>query len=168
MSTIICARKFTELNPCPRACQQLEGIMGAYILFTESTVYFTPNAVTLGGHEHVTISAITPAAIAKRNRNDARTGGRETLVRIPYNFTRKFIITVTTDYRKRRKSAARLHRLGVSVKRGIIIGIINLDNDRLPYVEVSFPSGYWGELGTNWQASYWEAWVDLPSGWDNE
>lgn len=142
--------------------------MSAYILFTESTVYFTPNAVTLNGHEHVTISVSAPAAITKRNRNDARTGRRETALYIPHNFIGKFTITVATDFPKRRKSAARIHRLGVSVEKGVIIGIINLDSDRLPYVEVSFPSGYWGELGTNWQADDWEVWVDLPTGWDNE
>lgn len=142
--------------------------MSAYVLFTESTVYFTPNAVTLNSHEHVTISVSAPEAITKRHQSDARTGRRETLVRIPYNFTGKFIINVATDYPKRRKSAARIHRLGVTVEKGVIIGIINLDSDRFPYVEVSFPSGYWGELGTNWQADDWEVWVDLPSGWDNE
>ena len=142
--------------------------MNAYIIFTESVVYFTPNATTLNGHEHVTISVSAPAAITKRNRNDARTGRRETLVRIPYNFTGKFVVNVATDFPKRRKSAARLHRLGVTVKSGIIIGVTNLDSDRVPFVEVSFPSGYWGELGTNWSASDWEVWVDLPSGWDNE
>lgn len=142
--------------------------MGAYILFTESVIYFTPNATTMNDHEHVTISAITPAAIAKHNRNDARTGRRETLVRIPHDFTGKFIITVSTDYPKRQKGAARIHRLGVTVDKGIIIGVTNLDYDRFPYVEVSFPSGYWGELGMNWSADDWEVWVDLPSGWDNE
>ena len=124
--------------------------MSAYIYFTESTVYFTPNAVTLNGHEHVTIGVTAPAAITKHNRNDARTGRRETLIHIPYDFTGKFVVNVATDYPKRRKSAARLHRLGVTVKKGIIIGIINLDSDRLPYVEVRFPSGCWGELGANW------------------
>lgn len=142
--------------------------MGAYILFTESVVYFTPNSATLNDHEHVTISAITPAAITKRHRNDARTGRRETIVRIPYDFTGKFVVTVATDYPKRRKNAAGIHRLGVTVKSGIIIGVTNLDYNRVPFVEVSFPSGYWGELGTNWQASDWEVWVDLPTGWDNE
>ena len=142
--------------------------MSAYVYFTESTVYFTPNAVTLNGHEHVTISVSAPTTIVKRNRNDARTGRRETLVRIPYNFTGKFVVNVSTDYPKRRKSAAALHRLGVTVEDGSIIGVTNLDNDRVPFVEVSFPSGYWGELGTNWSASDWEVWVDLPSGWDNE
>ena len=142
--------------------------MGAYIIFTESVVYLTPNAVTLGGHEHVTISAITPTTITKRCRNDARTGRRETTLYIPRDFTGKLIITIATDYPKRQKNAARIHRLGVSVEKGIIIGIVNLDSDRLPYVEVSFPSGYWGELGMNWQASDWEVWVDLPAGWDEE
>lgn len=142
--------------------------MGAYILFTESVVYFTPNSITLNGHEHVTISAITPTTITKRNRNDARTGRRETLVRIPHDFTGKFVVNVATDFPKRRKNAARLHRLGVMVQKGIIIGVINLDNDRFPYIEVSFPSGYWGELGMNWSADDWEVWVDLPTGWDNE
>ena len=142
--------------------------MGAYILFTESVVYFTPNAVTLGGHEHVTIGVTAPAAITKRNRRDARTGRRETLIRVPYDFTGKFVVNVATDFPKRRKSASRLHRLGVSVEKGVIIGVINLDNDILPYVEVSFPSGYWGELGMNWSADDWEVWVDLPTGWDNE
>ena len=135
---------------------------------TISVVYFTPNAVTINGHEHVAISAITPAAITKHNRNDARTGRRETLVRIPHDFTGKFVVNVTTDFPKRQKSAARLHRLGVTVKSGIIIGVTNLDSDRFPYVEVSFPLGYWGELGTNWSANDWEVWVDLPTGWDNE
>lgn len=142
--------------------------MNAYILFTESVVYLTPNATTLNGHEHVTISAITPAAITKRNQNDARTGRRETLVRIPHDFTGKFVVNVATDFPKRRKNAARLHRIGVTVKSGIIIGVTNLGNDRLPYVEVSFPSGYWGELGMNWSADDWEVWVDLPTGWDEE
>lgn len=142
--------------------------MGAYIPFTESTIYFTPNSITLNGHEHVTISVVTPAAITKRNRRDARTGRRETLVRIPHDFTGKFMVNVTTDFPKRRKNAAALHRLGVTVKNGVIIGVTNLDNDRVPFVEVSFPSGYWGELGTNWSADDWEVWVDLPSGWDNE
>ena len=142
--------------------------MSAYVYFTESTVYFTPNAVTLGGHEHVTISAVTPAVIAKHCRNDARTGRRETVVRIPHDFTGKFIINVATDFPKRQRNAALLHRLGVTVEKGIIVGVINLGCDRLPYVEVRFPSGYWGELGANWQADDWEVWVDLPSGWDNE
>lgn len=142
--------------------------MNAYIYFTESTVYFTPNATTLNGHEHVTISAITPTTIVRRNRNDARTGRRETTLYIPHNFTGKFVVNVSTDYPKRRKNAARLHRLGVSVEKGVIVGVINLDSDRVPFVEVSFPSGYWGELGANWQADDWEVWVDLPSGWDNE
>jgi hypothetical protein len=144
--------------------------MSAYIYFTESVVYFTPSAVTLNGHEHVTISVSSaPAAITRHNRNDARTGRRETLVRIPCNFTGKFVVTVATDYPKRQKNADRIHRLGVTVKKGVIIGVTDLGNDRLPYVEVSFPSGYWGELGTNWSASDWEVWVDLPSGWgDNE
>ena len=142
--------------------------MSAYIIFTESMVYLTPNAVTLGGHEHVSISAITPAAITKRNRSDARTGRRETTLYIPHNFTGKFTINVTTDFPKRQKNAARIHRLGVSVEKGAIIGIVNLDSDRLPYVEVSFPSGYWGELGMNWSANDWEVWVDLPTGWDEE
>ena len=142
--------------------------MSAYILFTESVIYFTPNAVTLGGHEHVTIGVAAGAAITKHNRNDARTGRRETIVRIPHDFTGKFVVNVATDYPKRRKSAARLHRLGVTVQKGIIIGVTNLDSDRFPYVEVSFPSGYWGELGMNWSADDWEVWVDLPTGWDNE
>lgn len=142
--------------------------MSAYVYFTESTVYFTPNSVTLNGHEHVTISAITPTTIVKRNRNDARTGRRETLVRIPYNFTGKFIINVATDFTKRRRNAAAIHRLGVTVKKGIIIGVTNLDNNRFPYVEVRFPSGDWGEMGVNWSVDDWEVWVDLPSGWDNE
>ena len=146
----------------------MEKNMSAYIIFTESVIYFTPNAITLNGHEHVTISSITPAAITKHNRNDARTGRRETLIRIPHDFTGKFVVNVATDYPKRQKSAARLHRLGVTVEKGIIIGIINLDSDRLPYVEVRFPSGYWSELGTNWQADDWEVWVDLPTGWDEE
>ena len=142
--------------------------MSAYIYFTESTVYFTPNATTLNDHEHVVINVSAPEAIVKCHRNDARTGRRETALYIPHNFTGKFTITVSTDYHKRQRNAARIHRLGVSVEKGIIIGVINLDNDRLPYVEVSFPSGYWGELGANWQADDWEVWVDLPSGWDNE
>lgn len=142
--------------------------MSAYIYFTESTVYFTPNATTLNDHEHVVISVSAPAAITKCHRNDSRTGRRETLIRIPYDFTGKFTITVSTDYPKRQKNAARIHRLGVTVEKGIIIGVINLDYDRVPFVEVSFPSGSWGELGDNWQASDWEVWVDLPSGWDNE
>ena len=50
--------------------------MSAYVYFTESTVYFTPNAVTLGGHEHVTIGITAPAAIVKCHHNDARTGRR--------------------------------------------------------------------------------------------
>lgn len=130
--------------------------MSAYILFTESVIYFTPSAVTLNGHEHVTISAITPLAIIKCHRNDARTGRRETALYIPHNFTGKFVVTVTTDYLKRRKNYALLHRLGVTVQKGIIVGVVNLDYDRLPYVEVRFPSGYWGGLGTNWQADDWE------------
>lgn len=142
--------------------------MGAYIIFTESVIYLTPNATTLNDHEHVTISVSAPEAITKCHRNDARTGRRETLVRIPHDFTGKFVVNVTTDFPKRRKNVARLHRLGVTVKSGIIIGVINLDNDRVPFVEVSFPSGYWGELGVNWSADDWEVWVDLPSGWDNE
>ena len=131
-------------------------------------VYFTPNSTTLNGHEHVTISVSAPAAITKRHQNDARTGRRETALYIPRSFTGKFVVTVTTDYRKRRKNAALLHRLGVSVEKGVIAGVINLDSDRVPFVEVSFPSGYWGELGDNWQASDWEVWVDLPTGWDEE
>ena len=142
--------------------------MSAYVYFTESTVYFTPNAVTLNGHEHVTISVSAPAAITRRNHSDARTGRRETLIRIPYDFTGKFVVNVTTDFPKRQKNAARLHRLGVTVEKGIIIGVTNLDSDRVPFVEVSFPSGSWGELGMNWSADDWEVWVDLPSGWDNE
>ena len=142
--------------------------MSAYVYFTESTVYFTPNAVTLNGHEHVTISVSAPAAITKCHRRDARTGRRETTLYIPHDFTGKFVVNVSTDYPKRRKNAARIHRLGVTVEKGIIIGIINLDSDRFPYVEVSFPSGYYGELGMNWSADDWEVWVDLPSGWDNE
>lgn len=140
--------------------------MGAYIYFTESTVYFTPNSINV--HEHVTISVTAPAAITKRHQNDARTGRRETTLYIPPQLRGKFIITVATDYHKRQRNAARLHRLGVSVEKGVIIGIVNLDSDRFPYVEVSFPSGYWGELGANWQADDWEVWVDLPTGWDNE
>lgn len=142
--------------------------MGAYICFTESTVYFTPNAVTLGGHEHVTIDVTAPAAITKRNRNDARTGRRETTLYITRDFTGKLVVTVATDFPKRRKSAARIHRLGVTVKNGVIIGVTNLDSDRVPFVEVSFPSGCWSELGMNWSADDWEVWVDLPTGWDNE
>lgn len=142
--------------------------MSAYIFFTESVIYLTPNATTLNGHEHVTISVSAPEAITRHNRNDARTGRRETALYIPRSFTGKFVVTVTTDYRKRQKNAARIHRLGVTVKNGIIIGIVNLDSDRVPFVEVSFPSGSWGELGMNWSASDWEVWVDLPSGWDNE
>ena len=143
--------------------------MGAYIYFTESTVYFTPNSLTLNGHEHVTISvSAAPAAITKCHRNDARTGRRETLVRIPHDFTGKFVVNLTTDFPKRQKNAALLHRLGVSVEKGVIIGVINLDYDSLPYVEVRFPSGYWGELGANWQSDDWEVWVDLPTGWDEE
>lgn len=141
--------------------------MSAYILFTESVIYFTPSAVTLN-HEHVTIGVTAPAAIIKRHQNDSRTGRRETALYIPHNFTGKFVVNVTTDFPKRRKSAARLHRLGVTVKSGVIIGVVNLDSDRVPLVEVGFPSGYWGELGANWQADNWEVWVDLPSGWDNE
>lgn len=142
--------------------------MGAYILFNESVVYFTPNAVTLGGHEHVTISVSAPEAITKRCRNDSRTGRRETALYIPRSFTGKFVVTVATDFPKRQRNAARIHRLGVSVEKGVIIGVINLDSDRVPFVEVSFPSGYWGELGMNWSADDWEVWVDLPTGWDNE
>lgn len=142
--------------------------MSAYIFFTESMVYFTPNAVALGGHEHVTIGVTAPAAITKRQRRDARTGRRETTLYIPHNFTGKFMVNVATDFPKRQKNAAGIHRLGVSVEKGVIVGVINLDSDRVPFVEVSFPSGYWGKLGANWQADDWEGWVDLPTGWDNE
>ena len=142
--------------------------MKPYIYFTNRSVVFTPSAITLHDHEHVVISAITPAAITKCHHNDARTGRRETALYIPRDFTGKFVVTVATDYPKRQKNAARLHRLGVAVNKGIIIGVINLDSDRFPYVEVRFPSGYWGELGANWQASDWEVWVDLPTGWDEE
>ena len=142
--------------------------MSAYVYFTESTVYFTPNATTLNDHEHVTISVSAPVAITKRNRNDARTGRRETIIRIPRDFTGKFVVNVATDFPKRQRNAARIHHLGVTVKSGIIIGVTNLDYDRVPFVEVSFPSGYWGELGMNWEASDWEVWVDLPTGWDEE
>lgn len=83
--------------------------MSAYILFTESVIYFTPSAVTLNDHEHVTISVSAPAAITKRRRNDARTGRRETTLYIPRSFTGKFVVNVATDFPKRRKSAARLH-----------------------------------------------------------
>lgn len=142
--------------------------MGAYIRFTNCAVVFTPSAVTLNSHEHVTISVTAPAAITKCHRRDARTGRRETLIRIPHDFTGKFVVNVTTDFPKRQKNAARIHRLGVTVKSGIIIRVTNLDSDRLPYVEVRFPSGYWVELGANWSADDWEVWVDLPTGWDNE
>ena len=141
--------------------------MNAYIIFTESVVYFTPNSTT-HDHEHVTIGITAPAAIPKCHRDDARTGRRETALYIPHNFTGKFVVNVATDFPKRQKNAARIHRLGVSVEKGIIVGVTNLDYDRVPFVEVSFPSGYWGELGMNWEASDWEVWVDLPSGWDNE
>ena len=141
--------------------------MNAYIIFAESAICFTPNSTT-HDHEHVTISVSAPAAITKRHQNDARTGRRETIVRIPHGFTGKFMVNVTTDFPKRRKSAARLHRLGVTVEKGVIIGVTNLDSDRLPYVEVCFPSGYWGELGANWSADDWEVWVDLPTGCDEE
>ena len=141
--------------------------MSAYILFTESMVYFTPNSTT-HDHEHVTINVSAPAAITKRQRRDARTGRRETALYIPHDFTGKFVVTVATNFPKRQKNAAGIHRLGVAVEKGVITGVINLDSDRLPYVEVRFPSGYWGELGANGQASDWEVWVDLPSGWDNE
>ena len=140
--------------------------MDAYIRFTNCSVMFTPNSIT-HDHEHVVINVSAPA-FPRRHQHNIETGRRETLIRIPYDFTGEFTINVTTDYRKRRKSAARLHRLGVSVEKGIIVGVINLDNDRVPFVEVGFPSGYWGELGTNWEASDWEVWVDLPSGWDEE
>ena len=146
----------------------MEEAMSAYVYFTESTVYFTPNAITLGGHEHVTIGVTAPEAITKCYHHDARTGRRETALYIPHDFTGKFTITVSTDFPKRQKNAARLHRLGVSVEKGVIVGVINLDSDRVPFVEVSFPSGYWGELGANWQSDDWEVWVDLPTGWDNE
>lgn len=116
----------------------------------------------------MTIDITAPAAITKRHQNDARTGRRETTVRIPHGFTGKFVVTVATDYPKRQRNAARLHRLGVTVEKGVIIGVTNLDSDRFPYVEVSFPSGYWGELGMNWSADDWEVWVDLPTGWGNE
>ena len=142
--------------------------MSAYVYFAESTVYFTPNAVTLNGHEHVTIKVVTPRPFLRRHQYNVETGRHETTLYIPRNFTGKFVVSVSTDFPKRRKSASRLHRLGVSVEKGAIIGIVNLDSYRLPYVEVSFPSGYWGELGMNWQADDWEVWVDLPSGWDNE
>ena len=142
--------------------------MNAYIIFTESMVYLTPNATTLNGHEHVTISVSAPAVITKCHRNDARTGRRETIVRIPHDFTGKLVVNVATSFPKRQKNAARLHRLGVSVEKGIIVGVINLDYDRVPFVEVSFPSGYWGELGANWSADDWEVWVNLPTGWDEE
>lgn len=141
--------------------------MSAYIYFTESTVYFTPSSTT-HDHEHVTIGVTAPAVVTKCYHNDARTGRRETVVRIPHDFTGKFTITVATDFPKRQRNAARIHRLGVSVEKGVIVGVINLDSDRLPYVEVSFPSGYWGELGMNWSANDWEVWVDLPTGWDEE
>lgn len=142
--------------------------MSAYVYFTESAVYFTPNSTTLHNHEHVTIGIAAPAAITKRQRRDARTGRRETALYIPHDFTGKFTITVSTDYPKRQRNAARIHRLGVTVKNGVIIGVVNLDSDRVPFVEVGFPSGYWGSLGMNWSADDWEVWVDLPSGWDNE
>lgn len=144
------------------------GNKSAYILFTESVIYFTPSAVTLNDHEHGTISVSAPAAITKRNHSDALYGRRETTVRIPYDFTGKFIVTVATDYTKRQKNAARINRLGVTVKNGSIIGVVNLDSNRVPFIEISFPSGYWGELGMNWEANDWEVWVDLPTGWDEE
>lgn len=102
--------------------------MSAYILFTESVIYFTPNSTTLHDHEHVVISAITPTAITKRNRNDARTGRRETIIRIPYNFTGKFVVNVATDFPKRQKNAARIHRLGVTVEKGVIIGTVEINS----------------------------------------
>lgn len=95
-------------------------------------------------------------------------GGVKPPCTFPTKLHGEIVVNVTTDFPKRQRNAARIHRLGVTVKSGIIIGVTNLDSDRLPYVEVSFPSGYWGELGANWSADDWEVWVDLPSGWDNE
>ena len=139
--------------------------MKAYIYFTNCAVVFTPSAMAEGSH---TVISVVAPAFPRRHQYNTETGRREIAVYVPTGFTGKFVVTVATDYPKRQKNAARLHRLGVAVEKGVIIGIVNLDYDRLPYVEVRFPSGYWGELGANWQADDWEVWVDLPTGWDNE
>ena len=131
--------------------------MSAYIYFTESTVYFTPNAVTLNGHEHVVISAITPA-FPRRHQYNTETGRREIATYIPHDFTGKFWVYVAVDHNQRQRYVAKWFRLEIKAENGVITEVVNIMEDypdgyEPPYIKVRFPSGYWYDMRADWMAS---------------
>lgn len=82
----------TRVYPATR-----EIIMSAYIIFTESVIYFTPNSTTLNSHGHVAIKVVTPRPFLHKHQYNTDTGRHEIAVHIPINYGEKFWVFVYLD-----------------------------------------------------------------------
>ena len=128
--------------------------MNAYILFTESVVYFTPNATTLNGHEHVTIKVVTPRPFLRRRQYNTDTGQHEIAVHIPPRFDERFWVFVYLDKHPRKKWR-NWFALEIEVDGGVITDVMTYMN-RCPEdlnpsgVMVKYPSGAYDTSGYEW------------------
>lgn len=128
--------------------------MSAYIEFKENSIIFTPSAVTLIDHEHVTIK-VTPAVPCPIwHRRRAESMQHEIVVRIPPRFDEKVWMFVYIDKRPRQKRRD-WFILEVEVNMGVITDVITLKN-RHPEglnpsgVMVKYPSGAYDTSGYEW------------------
>ena len=133
----------------------MEEDMNAYVYFTESVIYFTPSAVTLIDHEHVTISVFAPAVpcpIWRRRR--AESMQHEMMVRIPSGFDEKVWVFVYIDKHPRQK-LRNWFILEVEVNMGVITDVITLKTRRPEGlnpsgVMVKYPNGAYDTSGYEW------------------
>ena len=126
--------------------------MNAYILFTESVVYFTPSAVTLIDHKHVTIKVVTPRPFLRKRRRN--TGQHEIAVHIPPRFNERFWVFVYLDKHPRQKWR-NWFALEIEVDGGIITDVMTYMNrcpeDLNPQgIMVKYPSGAYDTSGYEW------------------
>ena len=129
--------------------------MNAYIYFMESVVYFTPSAVTLIDHEHVTIKVVTPPRpFLRRHQYNTDTGRHEIAVHIPPRFDERFWVFVYLDKHPRKKWR-NWFALEVEVDGGVITDVMTCMN-RCPEdlnpsgVMVKYPSGAYDTSGYEW------------------
>ena len=128
--------------------------MSAYIIFAESTVYFTPSAVTLNGHEHVTIKVVTPRPFLRRRQHNTDTGRHEIAVHIPPRFDERFWMFVYIDKHPKQKWR-NWFALEIEVDGGVITDVMTYMN-RCPEdlnpsgVMVKYPSGAYDTSGYEW------------------
>lgn len=155
----------TRVYPATR-----EIIMSAYIIFTESVIYFTPNSTTLNSHGHVAIKVVTPRPFLHKHQYNTDTGRHEIAVHIPINYGEKFWVFVYLDKHPRQRIRS-CTCLEVYPENGIITDIIPI-GERHPEklnsagVNIKFPSGEYTTSEYEWHkyprhapANSWFIWL---------